>query len=188
MGSDAQTVQTTQNRLPTTGVGNRGSNPRRPVMKVSLLGPTNMTKFSALLGKPLHEIEALGTEVGQATARSHCSLVVVFNCSGMLRIVGESHKQSGGKLEMLYTDNDYDWETACYKGDLTFADVTIEKESWHDMLLSLVKDSDVVICAGLSAGVFAELAYMKWNYQEKKGKVKGAHRHQGAASRRRVPT
>ncbi|MBW3016899.1 hypothetical protein KY316_00880 [Candidatus Woesearchaeota archaeon] len=40
------------------------------------------------------------------------------------------------------------------------------------MLLTLVTDSDLVICAGLSAGTFAELGYMKWNYQEKKGKVK----------------
>ena len=141
-------------------------------MKISILGPTNMEKFSVLINKPLDEIKRIGEEVGKEIAKSKNSLVVVFNYSGMLKIVGDSYKKEGGKLEMLYTENDYDWETKIYMNDLREANVRIKKESWHDMLLSLVKDSDLVICAGLSSGVFAEIAYMKWNYQENKGKVK----------------
>jgi len=31
---------------------------------------------------------------------------------------------------------------------------------------------DVCICAGLSAGTLSELAYIKWNYKLKRGKLK----------------
>jgi len=70
---------------------------------------------------------------------------------------------------MLSTDNDSDWETKPYKKYEQEADILIKKDSWHDLLLSLVTDSDVVICAGLSAGSMVKLGYMKWNYQEGKG-------------------
>ncbi|MBI2583028.1 MAG: hypothetical protein HYW25_00015 [Candidatus Aenigmarchaeota archaeon] len=141
-------------------------------MKVSLLGPTNMEKFSRIVGKSPEEIRPLAEETGKIIAESKCNLIVVFNYSGMLKLVGDSYKKHGGKLEMLYTENDHDWETDIYMKHLKEADVKTKAESWHDMLLRLVKASDLAICAGLSAGVLAELGYMKWNYQEGKGKVK----------------
>ena len=141
-------------------------------MKVSILGPTNMKKFSTLTGKTLQDIAKIAKEIGKTLAKNGCEVVCVFNYSGMLRLIGEAYKKEGGKLEMLYTENDYDWDTKPYLGYLKEANHTTKKEGWHDMLLSLVKDSDIVICAGLSAGVFAELGYMKWNYQENKGRVK----------------
>lgn len=141
-------------------------------MKISLLGPTNMEKFSKLVGLSTKEIGVKAKEIGENIARNNLQLVVIFNYSGMLKLVGDSYKKYGGKLEMLYTENDYDWDTEIYMKHLKEADIRTKKKSWHDMLLSLVKDSDIVICAGLSAGVFAELGYMKWNYQENKGKVK----------------
>jgi len=140
-------------------------------MKVSLIGPTNVKKLSKIIGKPIEEIEKIAKEVGETLAKNDCELVVVFNYSGLIKIVGNSYKQAGGKLEMLYTENDYDWDTELYMGHLEESDSKTKKDSWHDMLLSLVTDSDIVLCAGLSGGVLAELGYMKWNYQDKKGKV-----------------
>ncbi len=141
-------------------------------MKISLLGPTNMEKFSKIVGLSLKEIETKAKRIGMDIAKNNLQLVVVFNYSGMLKLIGDSYRKNGGKLEMLYTENDYDWDTEIYMKHLKEADIKTKKESWHHMLLSLVKDSDIVICAGLSAGVFSELGYMKWNYQENKGKVK----------------
>ena len=140
-------------------------------MKISLLGPTNMENFSKIVGLSLKEIEIKAKKIGMDIAKNNLQLVV-FGYSGMLKLVGDSYRKNGGKLEMLYTENDYDWDTEIYMKHLKEADIKTKKESWHDMLLNLVKDSDIVICAGLSAGVFAELGYMKWNYQENKGKVK----------------
>lgn len=141
-------------------------------MKVSILGPTNLGKFSNITGKNIEEIETIAKDIGKTLAENECKLVVVFNYSGMIKLVGDSYKKHGGKLEMLYTENDYDWYTDIYMKHLKEANVKTKKESWHDMLLSLVTDSDIVVCAGLSAGVLVELGYMKWNHQENKGKVK----------------
>ena len=141
-------------------------------MKVSLIGPTNVEKLSKIIGKPIEEIEKIARQVGETLAKNDCELVVIFNYSGLIKIVGNSYKQAGGKLEMLYTENDYDWDTDIYMKNLDEADLKVKKPSWHDVLLGLVTDSDVVVCVGLSAGGLAELGYMKWNYQDKKGKVK----------------
>lgn len=142
-------------------------------MKVSILGPTNIEKFSKIVGISLEETKKISKELGKIIAKSNHEIVVVFNYSGMLRLIGDSYKENEGeKLTMLYTENDYDWDVNCYMDNLKEANNKIRKQSWHDMLLSLIKDSDVVVCAGLSAGGLVELGYMKWNKQEGKGKVK----------------
>jgi len=141
-------------------------------MKIAVIGPTNIEKFSRLINKPIDEIKKNSAEVGEILAKNSSGLVVVFNYSGMLKLVGDSYRKNGGKLEMLYTENDYDWETKIYMKHLEEADKKTKKDSWHDMLLSLVADNDVVVCAGLGAGVLAELCYIKWNFQEKKGKLR----------------
>ena len=141
-------------------------------MKVSLLGPTNMKKFSILLGREMKYINSISEKLGETLAEKKADLVVVFNYDGMLKLVGDSYMKKGGKIEMLYTENDYDWETKPYMKNLTIAGKKVKTPSWHDMLLKLVSDSDIILCAGLSAGGLAELAYMKWNHQDGKGRVK----------------
>lgn len=141
-------------------------------MKVALIGPTNMQKLSTIIGKSVADVESLARDVGKVLAQSKCQLVVGFNYSGMIKLVGDEYKKDGSKLEMLYTENNADWDTDIYKKHLQDADIKTKKASWHDLLLSLVSDVDVVLCAGLSAGVLGELAYMKWNFQESKGNVK----------------
>jgi hypothetical protein len=141
-------------------------------VKISLLGPTNLKKFSELTGLSQKQIEDYAAELGKVIAKNKLQLMVFFNYSGMLKLVGDSYKRHGGKLEMIYTENDHDWETKCYMDDLAKADILTEKDSWHDMILHIVTEPDIVLCAGLSSGVFAELGYMKWNYQDRRGKVK----------------
>ena len=141
-------------------------------MRVSILGPTNLVKFASILQVPQKEIEQKGQEIGKALADGKHQVRVVFNYAGMLKLIGDSCQKQGGQVEMLYTTNDYDWDTKGYLPFLKEAQKTTESPSWHDMLLSLVRETDVVLCAGLSAGVFAELAYMKWDHQESKGHVK----------------
>ena len=141
-------------------------------LEVSLLGPTNLKKFSAITGLDEQAIAPLAKKVGAATAKSGAILTVVFNYAGMLELVGEAHKKAGGTLRMLYTEktpDSNDWDTAPYEHHLKEADETEKLPSWHHMLLSLVSNPDLVVCAGLSAGVLAELAYMKWNMAEKRG-------------------
>ncbi len=146
----------------------------KDTFNVSLLGPTNLPRFSAVTGLGMDKIRALAETTGKAIAGSSATLTVVFNYGGMLKLVGDAHKTAGGTLRMLYTEKGTsdDWETVPYEPHLKEADEVQKLKSWHAMLLSLVSDADVVVCAGLSSGVLAELAYIKWNAMEKRGRVK----------------
>ncbi len=142
-------------------------------MLVSLIGPTNIGKFSEIIGKPVPEIKSLAKAVGESLAKSGAKLLVGFNYSGMIRLVGDAYKTAGGKeLQIVYTENDWDWDTQPYLSSVKLADKAIKQEDWHKLLHFLVTEPDFVVCAGLSAGVMAEIGYMKWNYQESKGMVK----------------
>lgn len=140
-------------------------------MKISLLGPTNLKKLAEITGITSEQIETAAKEVANAIAASG-ELQMVFDLNGILELVANEYKSAGGKLTLLYTENDYDWETKPYMHFLEQADETIQLDSWHDMLLHLVKNTDVVVCAGLSSGVWAELAYIKWNHVEGKCNLK----------------
>ena len=149
--------------------------PATKTWSIGLIGPTNLKKFCAIMGRSESEVKMLANAIGGATARAGATLNVVFNYAGMLELIGEAHKANGGKLRMLYTDNTEkpsDWDSAPYISNLSRVTDKVKFPNWHEMLLSLVSDSEVVLCAGLSAGVFAELAYIKWNTVEHRGKVK----------------
>lgn len=141
-------------------------------MKISIIGPTNIEALSLHIGKSVSDIEKIGKEVGKSLVGIADELFVVFNYVGMLKVVGDAYKNAGGELTMLYTENNYDWATEDYMKFLPAGDKLLKKPSWHDMLLDLVTKTDVVICVGISAGVLAELAYMKWNWGELKGAKK----------------
>ncbi len=141
-------------------------------MRISVLGPTNMEKFSKIINKDQDEITSIARRIGETLAKKRCEMVSVFDYRGMIKLVGDAYKSNGGRLEFLYTENDYDWGTKNFMKYLGEAHKKTEEKNWHDVLLRLVSDSDIVICTGLSAGVFVELGYMKWNYQQGKGRVK----------------
>jgi hypothetical protein len=126
-------------------------------MKVSILGPTNMKKFSKIICTPITEIEKNATEIGKILTENQCEVIVISNYSGMQKLVGDSYKKHGGKLTMIYTENDYDWFTDIYMDGLKEADIKIKMPSWHDALLKLVNGSDIVIFSGLSAAVLQSL-------------------------------
>ena len=46
-------------------------------MKVSILGPTNMQKFSVLIGGDLKEHEDQSNLIGKVLAENKCDIVVV---------------------------------------------------------------------------------------------------------------
>ena len=149
--------------------------PVKKTWSMSLIGPTNLKKFYAITGRSESDVKMLANAIGAATARSGATLNVIFNYAGMIELVGEAHKANGGKLRMLYTDNTEkpsDWDSAPYISNLSRVSEKVKFGSWHETLLSLVSESEVILCCGLSAGVYAELAYIKWNTVDHRGKVK----------------
>ena len=144
-------------------------------MKISILGATNLDKLSTYLGKSVSELETCFNDIGKSLGENSCTAVTVFNISGSLKSVSESCKYHGGRHEILMTKNDYDWDVEPYLSNLPKPSDNIEiveKKSWHDMLISLVGDYELIIVCGLSLGVMVELGYVKWNVQDKKGSLK----------------
>ncbi|OHA27883.1 MAG: hypothetical protein A3D56_01550 [Candidatus Taylorbacteria bacterium RIFCSPHIGHO2_02_FULL_45_35] len=138
-------------------------------MKISLIGPTNIDNLSKATGRSVAEIETLAAEIGRELAIGGHELTTMYNYGGMLKVAGDAYRKAGGKLRMLYTRNDFDWETVPYLSNLAFADIQLETKDWHELLWTLITKTDVVLCVGLSSGVFTEMGYMNWNFQEKKG-------------------
>ncbi|MFC1775175.1 hypothetical protein ACFLZN_02570 [Nanoarchaeota archaeon] len=141
-------------------------------MKISILGPTSFKNFAKCIDAIPDRIHSNAREVGRVIAKNKFELITMFNYQGMLKFVSESYKENGGKLTMRYTENDKDWDNCVYMNNLSEDNNNVKCDSWHDLLLKLVSDSEVVVCCGLSLGVYVELGYMKWNYQDKKGNVK----------------
>jgi hypothetical protein len=141
-------------------------------MKVSILGPTNMKKFSKIMELPEEDIESKARVIGRILAKHDCEVYITFNYEGMAKLIGDAYKQNNGKLKMLFTKDESWIHTEKLLENLKEAEETIEYADWHEITAHIVSDSDVVICCGLSAGVFLELGYMKYNVQFEKGKIK----------------
>lgn len=138
-------------------------------MKISIIGPTNVENLSKTTGLSVTQITDIAESIGRRFAEVGIELITMFNYRGMLKLVGDSYVKHGGKLTMLYTDNDQDWETKPYMDNIKYSDNPVRTKDWHDLLLTLVTNTDVVLCLGLSSGVFTEMGYINWNFQEKKG-------------------
>lgn len=141
-------------------------------MKVSILGPSNMKKFSKLTGKSFEEWNKIAKDIGKTLAESGCEVVLLYDYITIRKVIGDEYKKNGGKLTMLWTDKDKYWQTKRALPLLKYADKKIKKKDWTDTLFSLVSDSDVVLVCGLSTGVFVELGFMKFSLREGKQYVK----------------
>ena len=73
---------------------------------------------------------------------------------------------------MLYTESDEPWNARDFMKNLRYADRIVKKKDWNAILLSLVNDNDAIVCTGLSMGVFVELGFLRWSYEEGRSKVK----------------
>jgi len=141
-------------------------------MKISIIGPTNINNLSKATGRTEEEIKVIAENIGRILAEGGYELITMYNYGGILKLVGDSYRKAGGKLSMLYTENDWDWDTKPYMVNLKNADNPIVTKDWHELLWTLVTKSDIVLCTGLSSGVFTEIGYMNWNFHEGKGAKK----------------
>lgn len=132
---------------------------------VSVIGPTNIGKLSAILQRSREDLLREGAEVGAAIAASGSRLLVNSD-GGMLEAVARSYKEKGGaSLVILAPGRPHPWpldHTLSYRD---IGDEVRTEDSWFDTNYRVVTDPDVCVCVGLSAGTLSELAYIKWNRQ-----------------------
>jgi len=142
------------------------------MIKVGIIGSTNIPKLSKLTGKPQKFFLNKAQLVGKILAEENCE-VWINSDEGMLVAVGRSYKKFGGKnLVVLYPDKGEPWPKEHAKPYIRYADKLRKELNWFWSNYNVVTLPDLCICVGLSAGTLSELAYIKWNYQLKCGNLK----------------
>jgi len=141
-------------------------------LKVGIIGPTNIQKLSRLTKKPAGFYIQKAKEIGKILAGIGCELWVNSE-KGMATIIASSYKTNGGKkLVILYPSKGEPWPNKHAKPYIKYADELRKEPNWFWTNYNVTALPDVCICVGLSAGTLSELAYIKWNYQLKRGKLK----------------
>lgn len=143
-----------------------------PKFKIGIIGPTNIPKLSRITGKPVRFYINKAKEMGKILATINCELWINSD-KGMAQKISVSYKKNGGKrLVVLYPQKGEPWPNKHAKPHTKRADIIRKEPNWFWTNYNVTAFPDFCICAGLSAGTLSELAYIKWNYQLKCGKLK----------------
>lgn len=142
------------------------------MLKVGIIGPTNIPKLSKLTRKPAGFYLKKAKEIGKILAEIGCELWVNSD-KGMVAYIATAYKKKRGrKLVVLYPAKGEPWPNEHAKPYIKNADELRKEPNWFWTNYNVVSLPDVCVCVGLSAGTFSELAYIKWNYKLKRGKLK----------------
>ena len=142
------------------------------MLRVGIIGPTNLPKLSKLTKKPIKLLLNKAQLVGRILAEEGCECWINSD-KGMLVAVGREYKKSGGKkLVVLYPDKGEPWPKEHAKPYIRYADELRKERNWFWSNYNVTALPDLCICIGLCAGGLSELAYIKWNYTLKCGNLK----------------
>lgn len=142
------------------------------MLKVGIIGPTNIPKLSKLTKKPAGFYFQKAREIGKILAEIGCELWVNSD-KGMASYIAFSYKNNNGKkLVILYPAKGEPWPNRHAKPYIKYADELRKEPNWFWTNYNVIALPDICICVGLSSGTLSELAYIKWNYRLKRGKLK----------------
>lgn len=142
------------------------------MLKVGIIGPTNILKLSQLTGKSTEFLLEKAKIIGQILAEKDCELWVNSD-KGMLVAIARSYKDNGGKkCVVLYPSKGEPWPKEHAVLYIKNADELRKEPNWFWSNYNVTALPDLCICVGLSAGTLSELAYIKWNHQFKCGNMK----------------
>lgn len=141
-------------------------------LKVGIIGPTNLQKLSQLTKKPTSFFLQKAEQIGELLAETGCELWVNSD-KGMAENVARSYKKNNGKkLVILYPQKSEPWPKKHARPYKKNADFLRKEPNWFWSNYNVTALPEICICTGLSAGTLSELAYIKWNYQLKRGNLK----------------
>lgn len=142
------------------------------MIKVGIIGPTNIPKLSKLTDKSQDFFLEKARLVGKILAETNCELWINSD-KGMLVAVGRAYKKFGGKkLVVLYPSKGEPWPKEHAKPYIKYADELRKERNWFWSNYNVIALPDLCVCVGLSTGTLSELAYIKWNHQLKCGNLK----------------
>ena len=141
-------------------------------LKIGLIGPTNIKKISKLTKKPAAFFIKKAKAIGKLLAEFNCELWANGD-KGMVSTAALAYKKNGGrKLVILYPHQPSPWPNKHIRPSKKYADELKKESSWFWANYNVVTQPDLCICIGLSSGTLSELAYVKWNHQLKRGRLK----------------
>lgn len=142
------------------------------MLKVGIIGPTNILKLSQLTGKSTEFLLEKAKIIGQILAEKDCELWVNSD-KGMLVAIARAYKDnSGKKCVVLYPSKGEPWPKEHTVPYIKNADELRKEPNWFWSNYNVTTMPEICICVGLSAGTLSELAYIKWNHQFKCGNLK----------------
>ncbi len=142
------------------------------MLKIGIIGPTNLLKISKIIGKPVSFLRSKGAEIGRLAAENNAEIWINSD-NGITMEAADGYKKHGGKkLVMLFSVKDEPWPNQHSVVFTAKADVLRKEKNWFWANYNVVSLPDVCVCAGLSAGTLCELAYIKWDVKLNRGKLK----------------
>lgn len=141
-------------------------------LKIGIIGPTNLQKLSELTLKPADFFLKKAEKIGRILAEEGVELWTNSDKGMLVKVARAYKKNNGRKLVVLWPKRAEPWPTEHAKPYIRYADEIRQEPNWFWSNYNVVALPEVCICLGLSAGTLSELAYIKWNYQLKRGNLK----------------
>jgi hypothetical protein len=141
-------------------------------MKVSILGVGDVSKISRHSDVPASELKVLIDSLGKFLADNGYEIVIIPD-RGVPLEVAKSYKKHNGKcVHGFVPKKDKRFGIEHIKPNLSILDKEIVVASWYDANGEIAAAGDVCIAIGLSPGIIAEVALLKYHYRYKGSKTK----------------
>lgn len=128
------------------------------MLKVGVIGPSNVVKLQKILGKPVEELTERAQAVGRILAQASCELWVNADGGMLLAAYKEYLDFQGPNLVMLYPQLAEPWPNEHTQEFLRYARETRRELDWFWCNYNVIHLTDLCICVGLSNGTLGELA------------------------------
>ncbi len=141
-------------------------------MKISILGTGDLTKIPRFTKISEKELKKFITDLGKLIAQKGHELVIIPD-RGIPIEVAKAYKQNKGKkLYGIVPRKDKKFGTKHIRPYLNLIDESIEVDSWYDANGEIAASGDVCIVIGMSPGIMAEIALLKYHYRYFKSKTR----------------
>lgn len=134
------------------------------VFRVGVIGPTNTELIESVVPLESGTLQSAAHRIGVFLANSSMGLVSV-PARGIGLWVLESYWKSGGDNSLALSPNGagaLDNSTTPRPDHVSMANRVRTDLSWEEAPAELVRESDCLVCIGLSCGTIIELAWTKW--------------------------
>ncbi len=141
-------------------------------LKIGVIGPTNVQKLTRLTRKPANFFLKRARQIGRILADIGAELWVNSDQGMLVGVIRGYREARGKKIVILWPRKSEPWPRDHAKHYVKYADFVRKEPNWFWTNYNVVALPDICVCVGLSAGTLSELAYIKWNYKLKRGRLK----------------